>query len=59
MLKRGYKGIYHHIGEMRLKRYVAGIAGCHNVREGVTMQRMEAIVVGKIGKCLNYRDLVS
>ena len=58
MLKRGYQGIYHHMSEQHLDRYVSEFAGRHNSREQDTPVQMEGVVRRMIGKRLRYKDLI-
>lgn len=59
MLKRAYHGTYHHVSKKHLNRYVQQFAGKHNLRELDTMEQMQLIVAGMIGKRLMYKDLIS
>ena len=59
MLKRGYYGMFHHLGVQHLYRYVNEFAGRHNIRDLDTIHRMTAIARGMDGKQLRYRDLVA
>ena len=59
MLKRGYHGTYHHMSEKHLQRYVDEFAGRHNIREHDTIDQMNAVVVGMVGKRLGYRELIA
>ena len=58
MLKRGYHGTFHHFSEKHLDRYVGEFAGRHNDRSKDTLDQMQAIVRGLVGKRLQYRDLI-
>ena len=58
MLKRAHKGVYHKLSPKHLHRYVQEFAGRHNVRNRDTIDQMEAVVAGLIGRRLLYRDLV-
>lgn len=58
MLKRGYHGIFHQISPKHLDRYVGEFAGRHNAREFDTIDQMENIVIGMVGKRLRYQDLI-
>ena len=57
-LKRGYHGTFHHISEKHINRYVGEFAGRHNNRPKDTLDQMQAIVRGLVGKRLQYRDLI-
>ncbi len=59
MLKRGYHGTYHHFSAKHLQRYVNEFAGRHNIRERDTIEQMQAVVAGLVGKRLLYRDLTA
>ena len=59
LLKRGYHGTYHHMSHKHLNRYVTEFAGRHNERPRDTLDQMQSIVDGMVGKRLRYRDLVS
>ena len=59
MLKRGYVGTYHQVSVKHLDRYVNEFAGRHNARPLDTIEQMEALTHGMVGKRLAYRDLVA
>ena len=59
MLKRAHKGVYHKISAKHLQRYVDEFAGRHGIRERNTIDQMDAVVAGMVGKRLVYRDLVA
>ena len=59
LLKRGYHGTYHHMSEKHLGRYVSEFAGRHNIRDADTIDQMQSIVTGMVGKRLKYRRLVA
>ena len=58
-LKRGYDGVYHHVSEKHLPRYINEFSGRRNTRPLDTEQQMTAIVVGAEGRQLTYRELTS
>ena len=58
LLKRGYHGTYHHMSEKHINRYVGEFSGRHNDRSKDTLDQMQAIVRGLVGKRLQYRDLI-
>ena len=58
MLKRAHKGVYHKMSEKHLQRYVSQFAGRQNVREMDTLEQMQAVVMGMVGRRLMYKDLV-
>ena len=59
MLKRAHKGTFHKISPKHLQRYVNEFAGRHGIREKDTIDQMNAVIAGIIGRRLLYRDLVS
>ena len=59
MLKRAHKGVYHQLSAKHLQRYVAEFSGRHNIRELDTLEQMEHVVAGLVGRRLMYRDLVA
>ena len=59
MLKRGYVGTYHKISPKHLQRYVDEFAGRHNVREKDTIEQMQDVTVGMVGRSLPYRSLIA
>ena len=59
MLKRAHKGTYHKISAKHLQRYVDEFAGRHGVRENDTMDQMQSVVAGMVGKRLSYRELMA
>ncbi|MDE0310843.1 MAG: IS1595 family transposase [Caldilineaceae bacterium] len=59
MLKRGYVGIFHKMSPKHLQRYVGEFAKRHNVREWDTLEQMQAVVAGLVGKRLMYRELIA
>ena len=59
MLKRAHKGTFHKISPKHLSRYVRQFAGKHNARDADTLDQMQSIVAGMIGKRLMYRELIA
>ena len=59
MLKRGYHGTYHHMSGKHLQRYVNEFAGRNNQRSLDTIDQMEVMAKGIVGKRLRYNDLVA
>lgn len=59
MLKRAHKGTYHKISKKHLNRYVNEFVVRHNIREEDTINQMEIIVAGMVGRRIMYKDLVS
>ena len=59
MLKRAHKGTFHKISPKHLHRYVQEFALRNNVRGADTIDVMQEIFVGMIGKRLMYKDLIA
>ena len=59
MLKRAHKGVYHKMSAKHLQRYVDEFAGRHGVRERDTLDQMQSVVAGMVGKRLSYRELIT
>ena len=59
LLKRGYHGTYHHMSEKHLGRYINEFSGRHNHRPLDTIDQMNAVVAGMVGKRLRYGDLTA
>ena len=59
MLKRAHKGTFHKISPKHLQRYVTEFAGKHGIRDRNTIDQMQAMVAGMVGKRLMYRDLTA
>ena len=59
LLKRGYHGTYHHMSEKHLGRYINEFSGRHNHRPLDTIDQMNAVVAGMVGKRISYRELVA
>ena len=59
MLKRGYYGTFHHVSVKHLHRYVAEFAGRQNFREMNTIEQMQNVVAGLVGKRLMYTELIA
>ena len=59
LLKRGYQGVYHHMSNKHLSRYVDEFSGRHNLRPLDTKDQMREIASNLIGQRLRYRDLVA
>ena len=57
-LKRAHKGTFHKLSPKHLHRYVTEFAGKHNSRDVDTVDQMNAVLAGMVGKRLMYRDLV-
>ncbi len=58
LLKRAYKGAYHHMSRKHLHRYINEFAGRHNLRKLSTLDKMAKILLGLDGKRLMYNDLI-
>lgn len=59
MLKRGYHGTYHHMSVDHLDRYVTEFSGRHNSRNADTIDQMQRMARGMVGKRLRYDDLIA
>ena len=59
MLKRAHKGVYHKMSAKHLQCYINEFAGRHGVRERDTLDQMQSVVAGMVGKRLMYRDLTA
>ena len=59
MLKRAHKGTYHKMSKKHLNRYVNEFVLRHNIREMDTIDQMQFIVAGMVGRRIRYKDLVS
>ena len=59
MLKRAHKGTFHKISPKHLQRYVTEFAGKHGIRDRNTIDQMQAMVAGMVGKRLLYTDLIA
>ena len=57
MLKRGYKGVYHHMSPKHLPRYINEFVGRHNQRPLDTIDQMTAMMRGLTHKRLRWTDL--
>ena len=58
MLDRGIMGSFHHVSPKHLDRYIGEFAGRHNQRSQDTMQQMQRVAGGMVGKRLRYTDLI-
>ena len=58
MLKRAHKGVYHKISPKHLQRYVDEFSGRHGLRDADTIDQMQSVVTGMVGKRLMYMDLI-
>lgn len=59
MMKRGYDGVFHHISEDHLFRYVNEFAGRHNIRNMNTIDMMNEVAKNMVGNRLTYKDLIN
>jgi ISXO2-like transposase domain len=60
ILKRGIHGVYHHVSEQHLKRYLAEFDFRYNERAALGVEdeaRADKLIGGIVGKRLMYRDL--
>ena len=60
IMKRGITGVYHHVSQQHLKRYLAEYDFRYNEREALGVsdaQRMEKSIQGIVGKRLTYRQI--
>lgn len=58
LLKRGYHGTHHSMSAKHLHRYVDEFSTRHSLRKLDTIQAMEIVALGMIGKQLKYKDLI-
>ena len=58
MLKRAHKGTFHKLSSKHLQRYVNEFAGRHNIRELDTVERIQMVAGGLVGRFLSYEDLI-
>lgn len=56
IMKRGLNGVYHHVGEQHLKRYLAEFDFRYNTRKLSDPERTIVAMKGIEGKRLLYRD---
>ena len=56
---RGCHGVYHHMSEKHLDRYVNEFAERHNDRNKNATDQMTNMVQGMGGKRLRYKDLTA
>ena len=59
LLKRGYYGTYHKMSDKHLPRYIGEFAGRHNARPVDTLDQMELMARGMMGKRLTFQELVA
>ena len=59
MLKRAHKSTFHKISPKHLQRYVNELSGRHGIREQDTIDQMNAVIAGMVGRRLMYRDLIA
>ena len=59
MLKRAHKGTFHKMSPKHLQRYVNEFAGRHNIRDANTINQMQEMVAGMVGKRLTYEALIA
>ena len=58
-LERGRKGVFHKFSKKHLQRYADEFAGRRNVRNRDTLDMMNGVVSGMVGKQLRYADLAA
>ena len=58
MLKRARKGTFHKLSAKHLRRYVNEFAGRRGIRNADTIDQMESVVAGWVGRRLLFSDLV-
>ena len=58
MLKRAHKGTFHKLSPKHLQRYINEFAGRHNIRELDTVEQMQMVAGGLVGRFLSYEDLI-
>lgn len=58
LFKRGYHGTFHKISDKHLDRYATEFAGRNNIRDLDTVEQMEVLSAGMVGKRLTYAKLV-
>ena len=59
LLKRAYHGVYHHISEKHLNRYIGQFAGKHNIRELDTIDQMKSIAQSTAGERCKLHELTA
>ncbi len=59
VLKRAYHGVYHQLSRKHLQRYVSQLAGMYNLCDLETIDQMQRVVAGMIGRRLTYRMLIA
>ncbi len=58
IFKRGIVGVYHHMSDKHLHRYLNEFTGRHNVRGLNTVEQVRQAFQGMDGKRLKYEDLI-
>ena len=59
MLKRAHKGTFHKISPKHIQRYVNEFAGRHDIRDADTIDQMQSVIAGMVGRRLMYRELIA
>jgi hypothetical protein len=57
ILKRGIIGVYHHVSEAHLGRYLSEFDFRYNTRQSNDFERAETALLGAVGKRLTYRRI--
>ena len=58
ILKRAHKSTFHKLSAKHLQRYVNEFAGRHGIRDADTVNQMQSVIAGLVGKRLMYRELI-
>lgn len=59
MFKRGYRGVYHYMSPKHLDRYAQEFAGRRCVRDLDTLDQLQRVVAGMVGRRLTYAELTA
>ena len=59
MLKRAHKGTFHRLSPKHLQRYINEFAAKHNARNLDTMEQMQIVVAGLVGRNLLCEELIA
>ena len=58
-MERGHKGVFHEFGKKHLQRYIDEFAGRHNDCNLDTLEQIDRVFEGMIGKQLTYEELIA